>query len=60
MVIGFSFMYNFGFGYLPRNRCLGFMARNEILCQGAGQNEGPRGDKKVLNMLLDGLSCPLT
>ncbi|KAF8344527.1 hypothetical protein F5887DRAFT_970386, partial [Amanita rubescens] len=26
--------------------CLGFTARNEILCRGDGQNEGPRGDKK--------------
>ena len=60
MVIGFSFLCNFGFGYLPTNRCIGFMAWNEILCQGARRNEGSGGDKKVQNMLIDDPSCPLT
>ena len=59
MVIGFSFMCNFGFGYLPKNRCLGFTARNEILCQRAGRNEGPGGHQKVQNMLISDPSCPL-
>ena len=59
MVIGFSFMCNFGFVYLPKNRCLGFTARNEILCQRAGRNEGPGGDQKVQNMPISDPSYPL-